>query len=144
MNKYDSSLIEGMAKGHPLDNVAWNSLVSRHRHLGITGEKAALYIPQVSMIAGVAENTAEAFAELARMAEPGKPVAIIGDEAPVDHPDWAVMQSGEGFQMTCGTPIEYEEREIKALTPSSPTTTPTGGCIRWPSPRRRGSPSGRS
>ena len=106
-----------MAKGHPLDNVAWNSLVSRHRHLGIIGEKAALYIPEVSMIAGVAENTAEAFAELARMADTGKPVAIIGDEAPVDHPDWAVMQSGEGFQMTCDTPIEYEEREIKALTP---------------------------
>ncbi len=105
-----------MIKEHPLDNVAWNSLISRHRYLGVIGEKSALYDSQVSMIAGVAENTVEAFSELARMADPGKPVAIIGDEAPVDHPDLVVMQSGEGFQMTCDTPIEYEEREIKTLT----------------------------
>ncbi len=106
-----------MIKEHPLDNVAWNSLTSRHRHLGVIGEKSALYNPQVSMIAGVAENTEEAFTELARMAEPGKPVAILGDKAPGNHPDWVVMQSGEGYQMTCEIPIKYENREIKILTP---------------------------
>lgn len=105
-----------MAKGHPLDNVAWNSLVSRHRHLGVIGEKAALYDPRISMIAGISENTEEAYTELAGIAELGKPVAIIGNDPPDDHPDWRIMMKAEGFQMTCDAPIKYEEREFESLT----------------------------
>jgi len=105
-----------MKKEHPLDNPVWNSLISRHRHLAVVGEKAALYDPQVSMFAGVAENTEEAYVELAGIAEPGKPIAIKGDKALDNHPDWVVMQSGEVFQMTCGTPIKYKDLEYDRLT----------------------------
>jgi predicted GNAT family acetyltransferase len=69
------------------------------------------------MIAGVAEDIDEAYTELAGIAEPGMPVAILGNNPPDDHPDWMAMQRMEGFQMTCDTPIEYEEMEFEILTP---------------------------
>ena len=109
--------IDGMSVEHPLDNVAWNSLTSRHRGLGVVGKKAAKYRTQVSMIAGVAENTAEAYSELAEIVETGVPVAIIGEGPPEDHPEWVVRMAMEGFQMTCDAPIMYEERGFVSLTP---------------------------
>lgn len=105
-----------MKKEHPLDNVAWNSLTSRHRNLGVIGRKAAKYRPQVSMIAGIAENSSEAFAELAEISEPGMPVALIGNDPPEDHPDWIVRMRAEAHQMVIDTPIKYKEKEFERLT----------------------------
>ncbi len=106
-----------MRKEHPLDNVAWNSLTSRHKHLGVIGEKAAKYRSHVSMIAGIAENSTEAFTELAEISEPGIPVALIGNDPPEGHPDWMVRRAGEAYQMVIEIPIKYEEKEIVSLTP---------------------------
>ena len=106
-----------MRKEHPLDNVAWNSLTSRHKHLGVIGEKAAKYRSHVSMIAGIAENSTEAFTELAEISEPGIPVALIGNDPPEGHPDWMVRRAGEAYQMVIEIPIKYEEKEIVRLTP---------------------------
>ncbi len=106
-----------MSKEHPLDNVAWNSLTSRHRHLGVIGKKAAKYRTQVSMIAGIMENTEEAYAELAEMSEPGIPIALIGNDPPEDHPDWMIGRRGEAYQMVIETPIKYDEKEFVSLTP---------------------------
>jgi predicted GNAT family acetyltransferase len=106
-----------MSKEHPLDNVAWNSLTSTHRHLGIIGKKAAKYHPNVSMIAGIVENTEEAYSELAEIVEPGVPVAFVGNDPPDDHPAWMVMRRAEVYQMVIEAPIEYEEMKFVSLTP---------------------------
>lgn len=106
-----------MSKEHPLDNVAWNSLTSTHRHLGIIGKKAAKYHPNVSMIAGIVENTEEAYSELAEIVEPGVPVAFVGNDPPDDHPSWMVMRRAEVYQMVIEAPIEYEEMKFVSLTP---------------------------
>lgn len=106
-----------MSVEHPLDNVAWNSLTTTHRHLGVIGKKAAKYRTQVSMIAGIAEHTDEAFAELAELSDPGVPVALIGNDPPEDHPDWMIgRRVGEAYQMVIETPIMFEEKEFVALT----------------------------
>ncbi len=109
--------IGGMSVEHPLDNVAWSALVSRHRHLGVIGGKAARYRTRVSMIAGIAENSNEAFSELAEISEPGVPVALIGNDPPEDHPDWTVRLRAEAHQMVIETPIKYVEKEFVSLTP---------------------------
>ena len=109
--------IDGMSVEHPLDNVGWNSLTSKHRHLGVIGEKAAKYRTQVSMIAGIAENTPEAFAELAEISEPGVPVVLLGNAPPEGHPDWVVRRRAEAHQMVIDAPIEYEDKEFVGLTP---------------------------
>lgn len=104
-----------MSKDHPLDNVAWNSLNDNHRHLGILGEKAALYNPQISMIATVKDETSEAYTELAQITPPGVPVALVGYEAP-DHPDWQLIRGAEVRQMVTETPIKYTEMDFVTLT----------------------------
>lgn len=104
-----------MFDGHPLDNPAWSSLGTCHRHLGAVGERAALYDPRVSMIGTVAEETDEAFAELAGLARPGVPVALVGFRAPEDHPDWAVIREAEVRQMTRREPVDYTAVELVPL-----------------------------
>lgn len=103
-------------KESPLDQIAWSSLTNNHKHLGIIGEKAALYNPQVSMIATVKEETPEAYTELSQLALPGIPVALVGYDAPKNHPDWNVIRNAEVRQMTRTTPIEYTPMDFVNLT----------------------------
>lgn len=104
-----------MSKDHPLDNVAWSSLTVNHQQLGIIGEKAALYNPQISMIATVKEETHEAYTELAQLTPPGVPVALVGYNAP-DHPDWALIRNAEVQQLVTETPIYFAEIDYVTLT----------------------------
>jgi ribosomal protein S18 acetylase RimI-like enzyme len=106
-----------MSKEHPLDNMGWNSLTTTHRHLGVIGKKAARYRTRISMIAGIAENTPEAFDELAELAEPGVPVALLGNPPPEGHPAWMIGRRAEAYQMVIDAPIEYEDKEFVPLTP---------------------------
>jgi predicted GNAT family acetyltransferase len=105
-----------MNENSPLDNMAWSSLTNNHQHLGTIGKKAALYNPQVSMIATVKEETHEAFAELAELATPGVPVALVGNNSPDNHPDWMVIRNAEVHQMTRDTPLESTEMDFVTLT----------------------------
>ena len=89
-----------------LDNPFWHSLTTRHRQFAVIGERAAFYLPQVSMFAGVAENTEEAYTELAEMIEPGRPILIGSVRVLDDHPDWMVVQITEAQQMIRNAPIE--------------------------------------
>lgn len=100
----------------PLDNVAWSSLTNNHKHLGVIGEKAAMYNSHTSMIAAVKEESSEAYSELAGLATPGVPVALVGFTAPKDHPDWMVIRDAEVQQMTCSSPIEYVGMDFVTLT----------------------------
>lgn len=106
-----------MKELHPLDNVSWNSLTTRHRSLGAVGEKAAAYHPQISMIAAVAEVTAEAYMELSTLVQPGAPVAVIGNKVPDNLPQWTIMRRAEAYQMTTDKPIDYRQVEVEPLTP---------------------------
>ena len=106
-----------MKELHPLDNIAWNSLTTRHRALGVVGEKAAAYHPQISMIAAVAEETTEAYNELATIIQQGDPVALIGNKVPDNIPQWTIMRRAEAYQMTTDKPIDYRQAEVEPLTP---------------------------
>ena len=60
-----------------LDNPSWHALAGPQREFGIVGERAARFLPDVSPIAAVADQSAEALRELAGFVEPGHFVALF-------------------------------------------------------------------
>lgn len=108
--------IGNMPNTHILDNVAWNSLTTAHRHLGKIGEKGAVYNPQISVIGAIKENTLEAYAELETLVTPGLPVAIIGFKIPSELTGWMTLQAAETYQMVSTEPIKYEAVEYEVLS----------------------------
>ncbi len=106
-----------MSQENPLDNLIWNSLTSNHRHLGIIGEKAAIYDPQVSLLVGLKENTNEAWSELAELVPPGVPKAI-GFKPPKNHQDWTLVREANANQMIIEKPITFKEMQFETLTAS--------------------------
>jgi len=64
---------------HPLDNPAWHALAGPQREFGRVGRLAARYLPNVSPIAALADESDAAFAELASMTAPGEIAAVISE-----------------------------------------------------------------
>lgn len=102
---------EPAAKSAPsadvLDNPAWHALRGPQREFGIVGERAARYLPDVSPIAAVADQSAEALRELAGFVEPGRFVAlfapgeIVGDIAEL----WRQAAVAPLTQWVCTSPV---------------------------------------
>ena len=65
-----------------LDNPAWLALSGEQREFGLVGERAARYQVDVSPIAAVADQSAEALQELAGFVEPGQAVAVVDPGEP--------------------------------------------------------------
>lgn len=61
----------------PLDNPSWYALVGEQRQFGVVGERAARYHPDVSPIAAVADQSADALRELADLVAPKQYVAVL-------------------------------------------------------------------
>lgn len=92
---------------HELDNPSWLALTGEQRQFGLVGERAARYRPDVSPIAAVADQSAEALRELAGFTEPGQfvlvfaPGAIEGDLERL----WRLAAVVSLSQWTCLTPV---------------------------------------
>ena len=92
---------------HELDNPSWLALTGEQRQFGLVGERAARYRPDVSPIAAVADQSAEALRELAGFAEPGQfvlvfaPGVIEGDLERL----WRLAAVVSLSQWTCPTPV---------------------------------------
>ncbi|MDB5451275.1 MAG: Acetyltransferase [Phenylobacterium sp.] len=87
----------------PLDNPIWSALTSAHGRLARRQGLAARYPGEVSPLAGLAELSAEAFADLRALVEPGEPVALF-TTGPVEAPGgWDVLRALFIDQMVCVT-----------------------------------------
>lgn len=86
-----------------LDNPAWHALKGEQRAFGMVGERAARYLPDVSPIAAVADQSQEALEELAGFVEPGRFVAVV---APGELPDelWRLAAMAPLSQWVCPDP----------------------------------------
>ncbi len=86
-----------------LDNPAWHALKGEQRAFGIVGERAARYLPDISPIAAVADQSTEALVELAQFVEPGRFVAVF---APGEPPDelWRLAAMAPVSQWVCPEP----------------------------------------
>lgn len=104
-----------MSQENPLDNLAWNTITSNHRHLAIIGEKAAIYNPQVFGFAGLKEDSSEAWSELAELIPLGVS-KYIGFKPPENHQDWILVHEAYAHQMIVDTPVTFKEMEFETLT----------------------------
>ncbi len=90
-----------------LDNPAWHALSGEQRAFGMVGERAAHYLPDISPIAAVQDQSAEALVELADFVEPGRFVALF---APGELPDalWRLGAVVPLSQWVCPDPPPVE------------------------------------
>ena len=94
-----------------LDNPAWLALSGEQREFGLVGERSARYQPDVSPIAAVADQSAEALAELATFVEPGKVVAVVDPgEPPADL--WRVATVVPLTQWVCPDPVREQPYDV--------------------------------
>ncbi len=100
-----------------LDNPAWYALIGEQREFGRVGERAARYLPDVSPIAAVADQSRDALVELASFAGPGEIVAVI---APGELPDqlWRLATVVPLSQWVCPRPPEFQPASEGAGEPA--------------------------
>ena len=85
---------------HPLDNPSWHALTGPQRAFARMGERAARYVPEISPIGAVADESDAAFAELAQLTAPGEIVAL-SCERTFPAREWqplALVQLGQWIQ----------------------------------------------
>jgi predicted GNAT family acetyltransferase len=86
-----------------LDNPIWTSLIGGHSHFALgqdlgTGA-ARRYPPAMGPFAGLREQTAEAFADLAQLIPVGETAALLFDNDPVVPSNWQVLRTLSLVQM---------------------------------------------
>jgi ribosomal protein S18 acetylase RimI-like enzyme len=85
---------------HPLDNVVWHSLNTRHAALAESFDEARRFIPEVSTIAAFREPTERGYASLAKLCEPGQVVNLALNESLESGPrDWSFVRGTPMPQM---------------------------------------------
>lgn len=83
---------------HPLDNPTWHALTGPLAHVAIGAGSARCFRPEMSVFAGIADESAEAWDQLA-MASAGTEV-ILNRRAELSMPaEWTFIGGGAGYQM---------------------------------------------
>lgn len=100
---------------HPLDNPAWLSLIGDHSPLALCCGAAARYPAAVSVFAGVGTPTAEAFTDLAQIAEAGEVLGLFGQNLPLTA-EWRQLTEVGLIQMVCEAPLSMPDRGFEELT----------------------------
>ena len=88
-----------------LDDPVGESLRGPHAGLAIVAGLAARYPAEVSPFASLADASAAAFADLARIVSPGEGVLVMRPELPAAG-GWKALPGPEVIQMLCGAPVE--------------------------------------
>jgi ribosomal protein S18 acetylase RimI-like enzyme len=105
------ALNEPVAHDALLDNPIWSSLVTRHAAFA-TGADAGLglarrYASEIGPLAGLREQTSEAYAQLAAIVPAGDVAVLFLEDEPVIPAGWELVRGGTLVQMVCrGIPEE--------------------------------------
>jgi len=84
---------------HPLDNVIWNALNTSQEHLGAGRGAARKFHPEVSLLGGFSEPSAEAYDSLANLLGAGERVGLFLEADPKPPSNWKVVASIPLLQM---------------------------------------------
>jgi ribosomal protein S18 acetylase RimI-like enzyme len=97
---------------HPLDNLIWNSLGTRHARFAEGNQRARRFIPEVSMLGTLAEFTHPDYDALAKLQRNGEATAMFLN-APAKPPSgWTVVREAPLWQMVLGdAAVPYDHRE---------------------------------
>jgi predicted GNAT family acetyltransferase len=102
---------------HPLDNPIWHALTSRQTALAVGDSLARRFPSDIGPLAGMIEQTSQAYAALAKLTQPEELLVLFLDQ-PVQLPEsWTLAVGGQLVQMVCPQPIQVVHLpEIVALT----------------------------
>lgn len=84
---------------HPLDNVCYQSLTTRHAHLAESFDQARRFIHEISVIGGFLEPTARGYESLAALVKDGETVNLALESLHQPRPGWAVVFASPMLQM---------------------------------------------
>ena len=84
-----------------LDNPIWNSLYTRHARFAQGGELARRFDPEIGPLAGLREQSIEAYAELGALLGPGEYAALFLADEPRVPEGWELLMHASGDQMVC-------------------------------------------
>jgi ribosomal protein S18 acetylase RimI-like enzyme len=103
-----------------LDNPFWTCLATRHSHLAQGGALARRYLPEISVLAGVAGTSPEHVAALTSICGAGDDVALVAAQLPELPGSWESLYASELTQMlrTERSPLPEGEAEVTTLGPS--------------------------
>jgi predicted GNAT family acetyltransferase len=100
----------------PLDNPIWNALTGAHRSMARSNGRAARYASDVSPLTGLADASAEAFADMRELVGPTESVALF-TAAPLVVPDeWETKRTRMMQQMVCAEGVDPPPADIAMLT----------------------------
>jgi ribosomal protein S18 acetylase RimI-like enzyme len=94
---------------HPLDNVVWHSLNTRHAGVAESYDEARRFFPGVSTLAGFLEPTERGYASLAKLTEPGQVVNLaLNEPLEKEQREWSFVRGTPMPQMV----YEEDGREL--------------------------------
>jgi predicted GNAT family acetyltransferase len=101
-----------------LDNPIWGALTTAHAHFAEGDGLARRYPPDVTPLAGLLEQSPEAYAALARLIPVGGMAGLFRDVLPDPPGGWEVVTRGPMRQMHCAHLIPIANDRIERLGPA--------------------------
>src|ERR1700679_82525 len=84
-----------------LDNPIWHSLTTLHSRFSVGGELARRFDAEIGPLAGMREQSPEAYRALGDLFSPGEAAALFLDAAPELPPGWHFQRHVPMDQMVC-------------------------------------------
>src|ERR1700733_7263366 len=85
----------------PLDNPIWHSLITRHAGFAEGTRMARRFDPAIGPLAGMKDQSPEAYGALDELLRPGESVVLFLDAAPDLPPEWQLSMHLLVDQMVC-------------------------------------------
>jgi predicted GNAT family acetyltransferase len=86
---------------HPLDDVIWNALTTRHAEFAQSFGSARRFTPEVSPLAGFETASAEGYESLAQLLRPEETLALFLSAPYEERAGWNLVAAAPLWQMVC-------------------------------------------
>jgi predicted GNAT family acetyltransferase len=95
-----------------LDNPIWHSLTTRHARFAIGRELARRFDPEIGPLAGIIDQSPDAYSALSELFQPTEPAALFLDSEPRVPRDWRIHMHLSLDQMVCEAPLTIPEKPL--------------------------------
>ena len=109
---------------HILDNVVWNALSTRQAQYAEGDELAKRFLPEIGPLAGLREQSADAYRSLGQLLKPGEPAVLFLDTEPKLPEDWQMILHKPLVQMICPKPPVFPNNRDVAFEPLNVADVP--------------------
>jgi predicted GNAT family acetyltransferase len=113
-----------MSPEHPLDRVIWTALTARQAHLAEAAGEARRFVPEISVLAALAQPDAKAYADLAQLCSLGDRISLWDKQLYTPQPGWEVVAAAPLFQMVLEASPMTEPAQSALIQPLSVNDVP--------------------